>query len=185
MNVKIAGVVLIMIFCIHCQHLQQDSRWTFLGKTQGGSGFYYDPDSISFSADGVIDMWVKVIPSDNESIYSLLTKLVEYGTIALTEEVKRTENIAYSVILYEIDCSQETILPAASRDYDDRGNLLESTTNDKEVLQVIASIDASVQPGTIWEVMLVTACNQWGCGVICKNAEEVKPRALEAVDTPS
>ena len=167
MKATMAMIILAgMLFC-HCAHAPQGPKWTFIGESKRGSAFYIDPETICYPAEGIVNVWVKVIPCESESIHAYLMALVEYGIIPFTEDVKETEDIAYSVILYEIDCVLGSIVSIASQDYDEQGAVLESSTCEKQLMQQFAGADTSVSAGTIWEVLSSIVCGTAGPGAIC------------------
>lgn len=174
MKVTIALILGMGALLCHCAHAPHGPKWIFLGESGKGSAFYYDAETISHPAEGIVDIWVKVVPCESESIHASLMSLVECGIISFTEDIKRTENIAYSIVLYEVDCVQGNIIPAASHDYDERGTILESSMYDKEVMQQLSDADTSVQTGTIWAILTDTACETAGREAICSGKRNSK-----------
>ena len=75
-----------------------------------------------------------------------------------TKEVEDTKRIAYSVVLYEIDCKQESIVPTISEDYDAQGKLLSLTATSTAFLKELKNVDTSIHPGTIWADLSNAAC---------------------------
>ena len=159
MNAKtVFGIVLSILFCQPFTIQAVQPQWTFLGENGQGSVFYYDAEKIARPCEGVVQVWVKMVPSKHESIYVWLMHLVEQDVIMHTKEVEKTKDIAYSVVLYEIDCNQERIVPTISEDYDAQGKLLSLTATSTAFLKELKNVDTSIHPGTIWADLSNAAC---------------------------
>ncbi len=164
MKFKIVSILILGVFLNRCQWKQQSQfereevRWVFLGQSEKGSAFFYDPCTIRQPDEDIVNVWVKVVPSDGESIYTLLMALVREGVIPLTEEIRKTKDIAYSFILYEVYCMEQRIIAAASQDYDEQGNVIYSCADEKELSLYLMEFDSLIAPGTIWAVLSGTVC---------------------------
>ena len=69
-------------------------------------------------AEGIVGVWVMELPSKQENIYTMIIALMEARGMVVPEDIKKCERYTHSVILYEIDCEKQTIIPLASEDFD-------------------------------------------------------------------
>ena len=106
---------------------------------------------------------MKEIPSESENIYTTIKFLMELKGIPITEEINRCEGYTHSVIFYELNCADQTIIPVFSRDYDREGNVLYSCTTEKEAAREIMEFgrfDTRIVPETVWDGLFRAVCQQ-------------------------
>ena len=167
MNLKTISVVIFCSFLIHCYHkpvsepLSETRQWHHLGNSKNGSVFYYDPQTIGYPSESLVTVWIKVLPCEAESIYRFLSVLVNEGLTPMTEDILKTKEIVYSLILYEVNCTEQTIVSLCSEDFDEQGHTLFCDTNEKDVIvcfKEFKSLDLTINPDTIWSTLFDVAC---------------------------
>lgn len=161
MRHKITLIVILVLLCTNCHNKANNADWRFIGESKGGSVYYYDQKGINHPTEGVITVWVKEVPSESENIYTTIKLLMQLRGGPIPEDIKKCERYTYSLILYEVTCSDQTIIPISSQDYDNEGRVLYSCTNEKEAVRDVmefAEFDITIVPETIWDVLYKAVC---------------------------
>lgn len=163
MKCTLSLLFLLGILCSSCHQKVKTVDWRHFGESKGGSVFYYDPARISHPTKDIVGVWVMEIPSESENIYTLIITSMEARGMAVPEDLRKCEQYTYSVVLYEVDCSEQTIIPIASEDFDEHGNLLYSCANERETVTEginLGGFDATIASETVWDTLYQAVCRR-------------------------
>ena len=83
--------------------------------------------------------------------------------MAVPEEIRQCEQYTYSVIRYEVDCVEQTIIPISSEDFDGEGNLLYSCASEKETVAEgvkLGGFDTTIVSETVWDTLYEAVCRK-------------------------
>lgn len=87
--------------------------------------FKYNPSRVSGSSTDVVKVWIKKYL---KGPFSENRKLIIRETERSGQKAIGYESYAYSLILFDLDCSSSTLRISSSIDYDMKGTVLNSTT---------------------------------------------------------
>lgn len=157
---KICFLVLIVLLA-SCHGNLPTGGWIFLGESESGSSFYYDPDSVTYSPEGNTRVWVKQIPTESENIYHL----VKWFAWEPAEGMESFERYHHTVLLCEINCLDYTVSSLVSKDYDRDGEILYCSVNDKEDIEELKKfmlnkdVNRAASSTIVWGDLCKAVCN--------------------------
>jgi len=107
-------VSLFILLCVSKKVISAD--WTFIGQAENNDSWYYDADNINFLPNNIIRVWAKHIPNEDAAL-----------------------RYAYSLLLYEVNCKDNTLTILAVMDYNDDDELIYSVQPAKPAPDYIVS----------------------------------------------
>lgn len=156
-------ILLAGIVCSNCHDRTIIVNWKPFGESERGSLFYYDPTRLNHPVEDVVGVWVMEVPSDSENIYTIITAMMEATGMVVPEDIKKCEQYTYSVILFEVNCAEHTIIPVCSEDFDKDGNLLYAGADEKETVREgmeLGGFDARISSETVWSALYEAVCRK-------------------------
>lgn len=122
-----------------------DIDWKFLSESNTNR-WYYDTKSITPSNKNLVKVWAKGVTKDQKGIDEKIKLLKKFGG-----ETMGYENYSYTLNLFEIDCENKKHRILSVKDYDKKGNGLQTVTIENNPWDYIA-------PGTIIDNLFKEIC---------------------------
>jgi len=140
---------LFLVFCKYAISEKENDRWIWYSKTNEGE-YYYDIESINWISDDVVEVWDKIIYSENSELKKkLISILIEMGV-----KPKKATRFSESKILHQIDIKNKKIIVLSSVSYDKNGNVLNIlNSSDYYDVSTWGPIVPDSADETLWKIM--------------------------------
>ena len=122
-----------------------DIDWKFFSESNTNR-WYYDTKSVTPSNKNLIKVWAKGLTKDQKGIDEKIKLLKKFGG-----ETMGYENYSYTLNLFELDCENKKNRILSVKDYDKKGNGLQTVTIENYSWDYIA-------PGTIIDNLFKEIC---------------------------
>ena len=122
-----------------------DIDWKFFSESNTNR-WYYDTKSVTPSNKNLIKVWAKGLTKDQKGIDEKIKLLKKFGG-----ETMGYENYSYTLNLFEIDCENKKNRILSVKDYDKKGNGLQTVTIENYSWDYVA-------PGTIIDNLFKEIC---------------------------
>jgi hypothetical protein len=144
MSFVIVGVIFFSLSFVSIGNTQSSDRWIQYGSSKYGDHFY-DKSSMIKVSSKIIKVWIKIQLSKVGKDFSIQV-IKDY-----IKSIDGYEKLDYTIILYELDCLNNTTKQLKLVDYDNEGKSLENIDfTDPKIKQII--------PESMDEGLLKTIC---------------------------
>ena len=122
LTVSYAILFLIGMFVTGNQVAGADFDWKSFSESNTNH-WYYDTKSVTSSNKSLVKVWAKGVTKDQKGIDEKIKLLKKFGG-----ETMGYENYSYTLNLFEIDCANKKHRIISVKDYDKKGNGLQTVT---------------------------------------------------------
>lgn len=123
----------------------EGADWKFFSES-ASNRWYYETSTVDYSRKELVRVWGKAVTKGKEGIDEKIKLLEKFGG-----QTRGYEKYSYTMNLFELDCVRKKSRILSVKDYDLKGNPLESVSIENFPWDFIA-------PGTIIENLYKTVC---------------------------